>query len=127
MPKTPDEIKKGLECCLLSCSGKCPYSDQLDCSDKMSKDALALIQQLEAQNAEQAERIRVLEDHFREVTKKVEQLQAERDAAVNDIYEMAGHVTCEVCDWCDQTECECGCMESDTYEGFKWRGVQKEE
>ena len=55
--KTPDEIKKGLECCANeeSCKG-CPYdyvfyddgSVESRCHNK-NRDALALIQQLEAQ------------------------------------------------------------------------------
>lgn len=52
---TPNEIKKGLECCIndsFGCSEKCPYfnslSNGVDCAVKMHKDALALIQQLEA-------------------------------------------------------------------------------
>ena len=53
--KTPEEIKKGLECCENdsgSCSERCPYfnslSNGVDCASKMHADALALIQQLEA-------------------------------------------------------------------------------
>lgn len=52
--KTPDEIKKGLECCLKNaldpCIG-CPYErigdDEWKCG--LNADALALIQQLEAE------------------------------------------------------------------------------
>lgn len=60
--KTPDEIKKGLECCLgdthaYHCD-ECPYADdesEVDdgCGDngiRLLEDALTLIQQLEAQN-----------------------------------------------------------------------------
>ena len=57
MPKTPDEIKKGLECCMgdpedYHCD-RCPYQTE-DCDDEtcmllLTDDALALIQQLEAQ------------------------------------------------------------------------------
>lgn len=49
--KTPEEIKKWLECCSsaeIMC-GECPYyEDGVDC-DGMEEDALAYIQQLEAQ------------------------------------------------------------------------------
>lgn len=48
--KTPDEIKKGLECCLASCEdcGACPYNGE-DCRSKeRNRDALALIHQLES-------------------------------------------------------------------------------
>ena len=58
MMKSPDEIKKGLEIC--SCDEdrdkcvRCPYFDGTCRNDlnAIEKDALALIQQLEAQNAE---------------------------------------------------------------------------
>lgn len=52
--KTPDEIKKGLECCIsdtYGCYEKCPYfnslSNGVDCAVKMHADALAYINQLE--------------------------------------------------------------------------------
>ena len=52
--KTPDEIKKGLECCV---SGDCPEEDcpyykcqdDMWCGEQKSRDAMAYIQQLEAQ------------------------------------------------------------------------------
>lgn len=50
--KKPEEIKKGLECCANSsyCDEKCPYFEE--CNEGLeshASDALALIQQLEAQ------------------------------------------------------------------------------
>lgn len=53
--KSPDEIKKGLECCAMSsyrCEDDCPYREQ--CRNEqggkaMNEDALSLIQQLEAE------------------------------------------------------------------------------
>jgi len=60
--KTPDEIKKGLECCIEMCNSEsCPYWENSDCTTSVRNDALALIKQLQAENAEKAERIRVLE------------------------------------------------------------------
>ena len=49
--KTPDDIKKGLECCRKgNCKG-CPYKEgeYIDCQEQLEKDALAYIEQLEAQ------------------------------------------------------------------------------
>ena len=49
--KTPDEIKKGLECCADygNCSAQgCPYNLIKDCGHDLYSDALAYIQQLEA-------------------------------------------------------------------------------
>lgn len=52
--KTPDEIKKGLECCMMEeCFGEkenCPYTaDPALCVGVMCEDALAYIKQLEEQ------------------------------------------------------------------------------
>lgn len=65
--KKSDEIKRGLECCGQYMGGApdvicnvCPY--QYSCTD-LYKDALAYIQQLE--------------DHIGDITKKVEQLEAQ--------------------------------------------------
>ena len=63
-----DEIKKGLECCSnvnFVCNEECPYYKSLsegeDCCLKKNADALALIQQLQTENAEKDQRIRQLE------------------------------------------------------------------
>ena len=98
--KSPDEIKKGLECCAMSsyrCEDDCPYREQ--CRNEqggkaMNEDALALIQQLQEDLQLEKKRTdalamelavlknakKQLEDHLREATKKVKQLEAERDA-----------------------------------------------
>lgn len=47
--KTPDEIKKGLNCNNIDHCNDCPY-DGLDCAKHVDQDALAYIQQLEADN-----------------------------------------------------------------------------
>lgn len=117
--KTPDEIKRGLEFCGADeCHGdqhtSCPYNGDVFCIMHTCADALAYIQQIEAQNAE--------------LFGKIEQLQAERDAAVETIYEMAKCITEDVCEWCDGVECERLCMHHAILRpGFKWRGVQKED
>ena len=48
--RTPEEIKKGLECCAEygNCSEGCPYNPIKDCGHDLYSDALAYIQQLEA-------------------------------------------------------------------------------
>ena len=47
--KTPEEIKKGLECCAESegCPEICPYYNEQSCGSKQRFDALAYILQLE--------------------------------------------------------------------------------
>ncbi len=48
--KTPDEIKKGLECCPEGRCKECPFPrHRADCSDELLYAAHACIQQIEAQ------------------------------------------------------------------------------
>ena len=44
--KTPEEIKKGLKCCLTSCKG-CPYNDPTHCGSALVRDTITYIRQLE--------------------------------------------------------------------------------
>ena len=47
--RTPEEIKRGLECCIAGDCDSCPYYEaKKDCGDRLKIDALAYIQQLEA-------------------------------------------------------------------------------
>lgn len=97
--KTPDEIKKGLECCATldgDCES-CPYDDlQIFCGDRLRKDAISYIQQLESRLA---------------------QAEKERDAAVCDLRTFVDrYVGCLIC---DKTRCV-GC---NTSNNWSWRGV----
>ena len=104
MSKTADETKKGLEHCIngTSCRG-CPYCEECaiasDCNP-MHKDLQEYVQQLEA----------------------------ERDAAVDaltKIVQKHDESFCEYCNNWDRYTCPPSCR---TYcERFNWRGVQKEE
>jgi hypothetical protein len=122
MPKTPDEIKKGLFVCS-DFEGNCPYcpyavNGHIDhegmCMKKLANDADILVRQLEAQNAEKDARI--------------QQLEAERDAAVADITRMVQepYDPC-YCDYCKLTDEECGKSNCRGRNAFAWRGVQKED
>lgn len=109
--KTPEEIKKGLECCHneVACECEdCPYSmeggETLNCDFLLGEDALAYIRQIEA----------------------------ERDAAVKAI-EL--HKSCIDCKhstiipdgdglWIDCPKRDGRCRGLDMWQ---WRGVQKEE
>lgn len=111
MNKTPDEIKKGLECCTSrDCGGsKCPYFNEKSCNAAKSADALALIRQLEA----------------------------ERDAAVADMRQASIHLCCackkyhhavrgvshHYCEVIGEREDFTGAISCGM---FEWRGVQKE-
>lgn len=100
MDKTPDEIKKGLECCNgddedVRCVG-CPYSGGgFDCICMLTADVLAYIQQLEAEREAVAEELKNAHSCF----------------ACKKFHRNGG-------------ECVGGsvCMMRD----FEWRGVQKE-
>lgn len=118
MERTPDEIKKGIKCChindvdLCDCES-CPYAHKgwqtAGCDITMAEDALALIQQLQAQNAE--------------LLKKVEQLQVERDAALED-----KRGECTYCAYFHGETIPQTCFDC-ANKGFyrwEWRGVQKE-
>lgn len=88
--KTPEEIKKGLECANncsengMTCS-RCPYLGR-DCSD-LHPDALAYIRQLEVDSARQDAYILRLEN-------ELEAVKRERDAAVNMLESLK---TCDTC------------------------------
>ena len=106
--KTSDEIKKGLKCCskIEGCkNGGCSYYDLGSgsiCIPAMTGDALAYIQQLEAQNAE---------------------LQAELDAALED-----KRGECTYCAYLPGETIPQTCFDC-ANKGFyrwEWRGVQKE-
>ena len=122
MTRTPDEIKKGLEHCIngTSCRG-CPYCEECaiasDCNP-MHKDLQEYVQQLEE----------FADKKIVELFEKVEQLQAERDAAADALTKIVQNHDesfCEYCDNWDRYLCPPFCR---TYcERFKWRGVQKED
>ena len=126
MERTPDEIKKGLNDPIpvhFHIGDPEPRLTPLALRDLevLHTNALALIQQLQAQNAEQTERIRQLEDHLREATKKVEQLQAERDAAVKSL-----RGRCFECKHNKTSVCLI-CSKDKGLKYWQWRGVTKEE
>lgn len=125
--KSPDEIKKGLE----ACNGRypcdeCPYRKTpkgKDCKTERNMDAIALIQQLQAENAQQARCIENMTDKLNAMNDEVAKLQAERDAAVNDMY---AECACDVCKHNDRNETICPRgIEVDNC--FEWRGVTKED
>lgn len=98
--KKPDEIKKALECCFYDSAqcGECPYYP-VSCDRELVRDAREYIRQLEA----------------------------ERDAAVRDLTEMAQDTdeSCEYCKMFKTPHCSRECRMKN--KGFEWRGVQQEE
>lgn len=122
MQKTPDEIKRELDNPIhvhFHISDIDPRMTPLALHDLefLHTDALAYIQQLEAQNAELLE--------------KVEKLKTERDAAVADLKKAANEKgECFGCKWyngknCTNKDYKRICSSYD--DKWEWRGVQKEE
>lgn len=161
MPKTHDEIKKGLRCLshdrthTLPCSD-CEYHGQglPPCRTAVHEDAIALIQQLEEQNAEKDARIQQLEKRviylealnrsnlsvitMQERTRdrlqeQISQLEAERDALIDAVKDWGG--ACATCKHYSNEPDEIPCRfciemhpeDEDRISHWQWRGVQKED
>lgn len=125
--KSPDDIKKGLECCTIPLCDECPYDNDPSCVVK-NADALALIQQLQAENAEKAETIERLNTGVHKFIVKIQQLEAERDALLKYITDS----TWAACDICKHgidgaSVMDCKHIREVGVPCFEWRGVQKEE
>lgn len=108
--KTPDETKKGLECCYtpvepaFRCE-ECPYHGSIVCKMRLHTDASAYIKQLEEQK---------------------QRMEREWVAAVEDLKMLAK------CPTCAHYETPCGtepCMSCHPIErqGYVWRGVKEGE
>ena len=133
MTKTPDEIKKGLECCCdlmgVMCP-YCPYAEDGDasetCREEMAGDSLALIQRLQAENAEQAETIMWMEAKRDDLKRTIRHLEAERDAIMQDM-----NKNCTSCKHSGMNNPDNPCYKFEEqcrdYSNWQWRGVQKEE
>lgn len=131
-----DDLKYGIECCIKymacspaeECCDLCPYHGR--CSS-LEKDALALIQQLEADLKQEKadhqhtyECAEVFQKENAELLEKIKQLERERDAAVADL------ATIHKCEPCKHrtsnsyTSNECfGCV---NFCNFEWRGPCEE-
>lgn len=126
--KTPDEIKKGLECCTndaFDCSERCPYfnptSNGVDCASQLHTDALALIRQLERERDEAMQERDGLSIMLTSAESAFEKMKRERDAAVTDLAE---NRRCENCKHFTPGYFCLGCRRGDQWE---WRGMQEGE
>lgn len=91
--KTPEETKKGLECCVFddvenrypNCSG-CPYENHTNCENRLRSDSLAYIQQLESSYSQVK---KALSDNgfasLEAFLQAYNQVKAERDAAIEEL------------------------------------------
>lgn len=127
--KTPDEIKKALECCFYDSEqcGECPYYP-VSCDRELVRDAREYIRQLESKLECSQMTIDGLTATLLKCDTIIKHLQAERDAAIRDmtkIVQELGEPYCEYCGADFKPNCTGRCWTHN--EGFKWRGVQKEE
>lgn len=137
--KTPDEIKKGLECCA-SVSAPCeicPFrtGTGAKCIRHMSECALAYIQQLEARIDTLTAKAVLFED----AVAAGERMKRERDAAVKQLKDVdtVDLLYCshckheELCDYnlnsCDDCEKDCPCHTCVDMCNWQWRGAQEGE
>ena len=123
--RTPDEIKKGLECCIVGECSKCPYMHE--CDDHLAKGGDMLPADV------------VLAD----MHSLIQQLERERDAAVEQLKEMSGTPceNCERCRYCihfgkcdyhfgrcnDCISMDCPCIGCVNGSNWQWLGVQEVE
>ena len=138
MTRMPDEIKKGLECCADSggtCE-ECPYADgECRAFEQLASDALALIQQLEA-DKQQLEGLLAHMNQLRDAAagralkmeERVHQLEAERHALIKYITD-SSWAACDICKHgIDRARAmNCKHIREVGLPCFEWRGVQKEE
>lgn len=129
--KTPDEIKKGLEVCsndTMLCYEKCPYfssiSNGVDCAVEMKADALAYIQQLEERNTWHEGNEKYLASFMKDLSKQIEQLEAEKKQLLEDLADHCGSKT--LCKKYEDGTCphEYDCtLYLSTCEDYEWRGL----
>ena len=110
--RTPEEIKNGLECCSYSLDycDKCPYNG-MPCNDlELNRDALALVQQLERERDAAVEQLKEVDrvDLFR-------CSHCAHDELCND-----GLTSCIDCDK------DCPCRTCEKGGNWQWRGVEVE-
>lgn len=130
--KTPEEIKKGLEFCTRErhsvepLCDSCPYDDggfdMVKCTGHLSQDALAYIQQLEAESSRKDDTINSLTELLNAAHEETAAIKRERDAAVDDLE------LCGLCKVCKHMETKCNdcrrCKLRIAFcDKFEWRGV----
>lgn len=123
--KTVEETKRNIVTCMeLNMEHFMPGATQ-----KALEDALACIEQLEADNAQLNRCIENMTDKLNAMIDESVKWKAERDAAVNDLRYAVSHPhTAGVCYACKhhddcQFQDDCDIMDNNHWE---WRGVQKE-
>lgn len=130
--RTPEEIKKGLECCSpryeskhwVSCSSECPFRNEgAYCRNVLHACNKKYIQLLE----DGIDRVYKQVDALRGLPEKIQQIERERDAAVKDIAR-----TCLKCAHRERRfladgklDDLCGTCIYNNMCNWEWRGVQE--
>ena len=133
---TTDEIVRALRCISTPelthlCTG-CKYRKRKGCdADEMNKDAIRLIEQLIAENADLRKEIEWKDMVIALAQKKQAEAEAERDAALADLADARSCKTCKyACDTCDCSRCKsktCKCRECHLDKNaWEWRGLPEE-
>lgn len=130
MHKTPDEIKKGLECCasIANCADGCPYHvivegsfgcEEMGCEDGLLPDALAYIQQIEEKYKHAMENAKILSD-------AVTKLERERDFLIKYLTDST-FTPCDICKHGVEGESVIDCERTRKvgFPCFEWRGLPK--
>ena len=117
MERTPEEIKKALKCCIQHNCTECPYNDErLICRVYRNKDAIALIQQLEA---EKAELLRLLKEAAARGGVCVGCKHANESGDVLK--------KCEDLDFdCERCTEKCACHSCEDNSNYEWQGLSPE-
>lgn len=136
--KTPEEIKKWLECCThVTCNG-CPYDEDGCATSQQIIDALEYIQQLERERDEARNDLDTINYANTELYSGYEAMKRERDAAVEqlkdvdtvDLFHCSHCKHEELCDdnlnSCDDCEKDCPCHTCVDMCNWQWRGAEVE-
>lgn len=123
--KTPDEIKKALECCFQNSEQcvDCPYYPAT-CDRELVRDAREYIRQLEADNDRLTDEVCNAYNIQNEQHERIQELEAERDALMHYLHSMG----CDTCLFDDYDGSEPPCINcTSTRDLWQFQGVQKEE
>lgn len=130
--KTPEDIKKGLECCgttivegrRTTCNAQCPYTyEGIFCRNVLHGDTKSYIVQLE-EGIDHAEKVtrecaKSITENLDKLQSRLAQVERERDAAVADLRIYAG---CKACKFGD-LKFPNDCMDCIRMCNWQWRGV----
>lgn len=123
---TPENIKFGLEICnneSLPCE-ECPYYDYPYCEKWLMSEALLLIKKLEDRNAYLESNGKYLQSFLKDMSKQIEQLEAEKKQLLEDLADHCGSKT--LCKKYEDGTCphEYDCtLYLSTCEDYEWRGL----